>query len=109
MAVVIGKLKERIEIYGYVETQNSIGEKVRSYTLLYTRWASYRSLNGSEGFETMEKTARRFAEFKIRAQATPINETMRIVYKGMTFNITSIGEDEFKNYYTIQAISKDND
>jgi len=109
MGVAIGKLKERIEIYAYSETKNSIGEVVRSFSLLYTRWASYKSLNGSEGFETKEKTARRFAEFKIRPQGTPINETMRIKYKDMWFNITSIGEDEYKDYFTIQAVSKDND
>jgi hypothetical protein len=27
----------------------------------------------------------------------------------MTFNITSLSEDEYKNYITIQAVSKDND
>jgi SPP1 family predicted phage head-tail adaptor len=109
MGVKIGKLKERIEIWSYGESTNSIGEKVRSFTKLYDRWAQFKGINGSENFETSEKTARRFAEFKIRVQGTTINETMRIVYKSMNYNITSIVEDEYKEYYTILAIAKDND
>jgi SPP1 family predicted phage head-tail adaptor len=107
--MIIGKLRERIEIWQYSETKDEYGQPVRSYSKLYDRWASYKSLNGSESFETKEKTARRFAEFKIRVDGTTINETMRIKYEGEFFNITSIGKDEYKTHYTILATSKDND
>jgi len=109
MGVKIGKLRERIEILSFTETKNSIGETIRSYTKLYDRWAQFKGINGSENFETSEKTARSFAEFKIRVQGTTINETMRIVYKAKTYNITSIVEDEYKEYFTILAVAKDND
>lgn len=109
MGVKIGKLKERIEIWSFSETTNSIGETVRSYTKLYDRWAQFKGLNGSESFETKEKTARSFAEFKIRVQGTTINETMRIRFRSKDYNITSIVEDEYKDYFTILAVAKDND
>ena len=109
MGVSIGKLRERIEIYSLTSTKDAYGQSVPTYSLLYTRWASYKSLNGSEGFESNEKTARRYAEFVIRVLDTTINETMRIVFRSQTFNITSIGEDEYKEYYKIVAVSKDND
>lgn len=108
-AVAIGKLRERIGIYSYTEAKDEYGQPVRNYALSYTVWASYKSLNGSEGFETKEKTARRFAEFKIRVEGVTINEAYRIEYRGETFNITSIAEDEYRDFYTILATSKDND
>ena len=107
--MIIGKLKERIEIWSYSETKDSYGQPIRSYSKLYDRWSSYKSLNGSESFETKEKTARRFAEFKIRQQGTTIDETMRIKFKGDFYNITSIGRDEYNSHYIILATGKDND
>jgi SPP1 family predicted phage head-tail adaptor len=109
MGVAIGKLRERIEIYSYTSVKDAYGQSVPTYSLLYTLWAQFRSLNGSEGFETSEKTARRFIEFKIRPQGITINETMRIKWEDDVYNITSIGKDPYKDYFNIVAVSKDND
>lgn len=109
MGIAIGKLKERIEIYSATQVRDEYGQSVPTYSLLYTRWASYKGLSGSEGFESDEKTAKRYAEFIIRVLDTTIDETMRIVFNGQTFNITSIIKDEFNETYTIRALSKDND
>lgn len=110
MGVAIGKLRERIDITQLgTATTDQYGQPIRSYVPYASVWASYRSLNGSEVMESMERTARRFAEFKIRAQGVTIVETMEVIYKGMTFSITSVSEDEYKNYITIQGVSKDND
>jgi SPP1 family predicted phage head-tail adaptor len=110
MGVAIGKLRERIEIMAVSNSsKDEYGQPISSYVSYATVWASYRSLNGSEVTESKERTARRYAEFKIRAQGVTIVETMEVVYKGMTFSITSVSEDEYKNYITIQGVSKDND
>jgi SPP1 family predicted phage head-tail adaptor len=110
MGVAIGKLRERIEIIAYSgSSKDEYGQPIRSPYTYATLWASYRSLNGSEVVESKERTARRFAEFKIRAQGVTIVETMEVIYKGMTFSITSVAEDEYQDYITINGVSKDND
>lgn len=109
MGVAIGRLRERVTIKQLnTSTRDEYGQPVTSYSTYKTVWASYRSMSGSEVVESKERTARRYAEFKIRAQGVTILETMELVYKGMVFGITSVSEDEYKNYITIQGVSKDN-
>jgi head-tail adaptor len=110
MGIAIGKLRERLSLVSVTYSgKDDFGQPVTVRGTPIDLWCSYRSLNGSEVMESKERTARRFAEFKIRAQGVTINELYEITYKAMTFNITSLSEDEYKNYITIQAVSKDND
>ena len=105
----VGRLNQRIIIQNYSQTQNSFGEVVRSYSTLYTRWANVKPTGGAESIQADEKVASRIAEFTIRMQGTTINETMRIVWNSSTWEIVSIDEGgiNLKEYYKIQAVSKD--
>jgi len=105
----IGKYKERVEIYTRTQSKDEFGQAVATYSLLYTLWARYLSTGGSEAFETKEKTARNYAEFSVRYQGLTLDATMRLVWKGETFDIQAIEQTEFRNYYTLKCISKDND
>ena len=105
----VGRLNQRIIIQNYTQTQNSFGEVVRSYSTLYTRWANVKPTGGSESIQADEKVASRIAEFTIRMQGTAIDEKMRIVWNDFTWEIVSIDEGgiNLKEYYKIQAVSKD--
>jgi SPP1 family predicted phage head-tail adaptor len=105
----VGRLNQRITIQSYLETQNSFGEVVRTYSTLYTRWAQVKPTGGNESIQADEKTASRVAEFTIRMQGTTINETMRIVWNDYIWEIVSIDEGgiNLKEFYKIVAVSKD--
>lgn len=105
----VGRLNQRIIIQNYSQTQNSFGEVVRSYSTLYTRWANVKPTGGSESIQADEKVASRIAEFTIRMQGITIDEKMRIVWNDFTWEIVSIDEGgiNLKEYYKIQAVSKD--
>lgn len=107
--MIIGKYKERVEIYTRTLTKDSYGQDVSSYALLYTLWAQYIPTGGSESFEEKEKTAKRYAEFRIRYQGITINETMRLKWNGDWYDIQSIDEVEFRSFYALRCLNKDND
>lgn len=105
---VIGKLKERVTIESFSETKDSYGQPIRTWSTIYTLWAQHVPTSGSEVFETDEKTARRFATFRVRYQGLTINETMRLTWNGQTFNIVSIEKAEFNDLFTLRCLGKDN-
>jgi SPP1 family predicted phage head-tail adaptor len=106
----IGKLDQRIIIQSYTETRSASGGVVRDYTTYAERWCQVLPKGGNEAQEANEKTARRISDFIIRANGLTLNETMRIVWRGETFNITTIdyAGTRLREYYMIRGISKDN-
>ena len=107
----IGKLDQRIVFQSYTETRSASGGVVRDYSTYATRWAQVMPKGGNEAQEAMEKTARRIADFIVRKNGLTLNETMRIVWRSQTFNITTIDEggNRLNEYYLIRGVSKDND
>lgn len=110
--VAIGKYKERVQIYSRTLTKDALGQQVASYSLLYTLWARYIPGGGGESFEAKEKTARNYAEFQVRYQGVSLNEAQRLVWTqngvSFDFNITSIDQNGFREYYSIKCLAKDN-
>lgn len=106
----IGKLDQRIVFQSYSQTKSNNGGVVRNYTTYATRWAQVMPKGGNETQEAMEKTARRIADFIVRKNGLTIDETMRIVWRGQVFNITTIDEagTRLNEYYMIRGVSKDN-
>lgn len=105
----IGKLNQRIIFQSYAETRAANGGVIRNYTTFATRWAYVDMRGGNEGQQAEQKTARIPVDFHVRAGGLTINETMRIVWRGLTYDITSIqSEGQMLNqFYIIRGLAKD--
>lgn len=106
----IGKLDQRIVFQSYTETRSASGGVVRDYSTYATRWAQVLPKGGNEAQEAMEKTARRICDFIVRKGGLTLNETMRIVWRGETFDITTIDPSGLRlnEFILIRGVSKDN-
>jgi head-tail adaptor len=111
MSINFGKYDQRVEILNYTQTRSSDGGELRVYSVLYTVWAKVTPVGGSETQQSDEKVANIIIDVDVRATGLTLNETMRMNWKGKTFNITSI--DEFgmrlNEGYKIRGTAKDND
>lgn len=108
MSIPIGRYKERIEIHSRTLAQDSLGQMVPTYALLYTLWAQYKSTGGNENFEAKEKTALSYVEFNVRYQGITLDATMQVKWNGEFYNITDISMEDFKSYYNLRCVAKDN-
>ena len=85
----VGKMRHRIEIQTYSNTKNEIGELTKSWTTYKTLWAEKKQLRGYnttiEDKEGIEYNYR----FKVRYR-TDLDESMRIVHKGIVYDIKHI-------------------
>ena len=111
MPINFGKYDQRVIIQSYSETRNSSGDAIRTYATLYTLWAKVIPVGGTESNQANEKTASIVIDIEVRATGLTLNETMRLVWRGKTFNIDSIDEfgSRLNEGYKIRAIAKDND
>ncbi len=107
----VGKFNQSITIQSYSETESANGGVARGYSTYATTWAQVRPIGGAEGQQNSEKVANIVCEFTIRVGSLVLNETMRIVWRGKTFNITSIDEVGMmlNQAVKIRAIAKDNE
>lgn len=83
-----GILREQIEVLKLTSTQDEYGDVVQTYTHYLNLKAAVKYAGGSkslENFETWNSQALTFITY-IR----PIDETMRIVWKGDTYIINSM-------------------
>lgn len=110
MGINFGKYDQRIVIQSYAESRGADGSAIRTYSTLYTLWAKVIPIGGSEGQQSDEKMASIIIDVEVRATGLTLNETMRIVWRNNTFNITSIDEfgSRLNEGYKIRAIAKDN-
>ena len=107
----IGSYNQRITIQSYSETRAANGGVIRDYSTLATRWAKVTPVAGGETTESTVKVARILLDIELYAGGLTLNETMRIVWRSKTFNITSIDEAGYVLNETlkIRAVAKDNE
>ena len=87
----IGKLDRRIDIESWTYLANAQGEKVATYSVFHSAFAHVQKAGGNEREEGQKETATNKVKFKIRFFAG-INETMRIVYNSIYYDILEIQE-----------------
>lgn len=90
---VIGTFDRRIEIQAQSVTRDNFGDKIIGWNKLALVWARVTQTGVSEDFsnENEREIALRNARFRIRYRAD-VDETMRIVYDGLPWDIEGIGE-----------------
>lgn len=86
-----GKLDRRITIQNRVETQNTLGEAVISYTTFAQVWAEVVPLRGREYFTAAQTVPEAQLRIRIRYM-TGVTEKHRIVYEGVNCDILHIAE-----------------
>lgn len=91
MAVRAGRLDRRITIQTFTESQNSVGEPIKTWSNLATVWAAKLDVTGREAFTGVERYAEVDTKFKIRWR-DDLSVEMRISYDGRYYDIVHIAE-----------------
>lgn len=94
----IGELKHRITFQKLVTDTNENGFEMEDWKDYKTVWAAITNLHGREYFEAAAVKAENTVKFKIR-YIQNIEPTMRIIFKGKRYNITSIDNIKYANKF----------
>lgn len=94
----IGKLKHRITFQKLTATTNENGFEIEDWKDYKTVWAAITNLHGREYFEAAAVKAENTVKFTIR-YVPNIEPTMRIIFKGKQYNISSIDNIKYANKF----------
>lgn len=83
------RLNNRIEIQSYEEVENEAGEIIKQWKTYKKLWSQKLRLRGSNSYTDNKEEIEYTYRFKIRYR-TDINESMRVVYKGIIYDIKHI-------------------
>lgn len=100
--------RHRITFQEFIETTNENGFPVEDWTDVKTVWAMIKTDSNTKYREFYEATAEhseKIIRFIVR-YTTDINAKMRILYKGRTFNIIAVVNDDELNK-TLTVITKE--
>lgn len=105
----IGEFKHRITFQTLSSVVNENGFESKGYEDFKTIWAKVTNLHGKEYFEAAAIQKEKTVKFIIRA-IKGLDETMRILFQGKTYNITFIDNIKYENkYIEIKALEVDTD
>lgn len=101
------ELKHKIDIQKYVNEVNDNGFEEEQWQNYKTIWAKVENLHGREYFQAAAIQAEKTVKFIIRF-TKEIDESMRIVFQGKQYNITSIDNIKYANkFIEIKAMEVD--
>ncbi|MBP3929623.1 MAG: phage head closure protein [Peptostreptococcaceae bacterium] len=96
----IGSMRHRIEIQIYSNSENEVGENIKSWVKYKTLWSEKTQLRGSNTYEGDKEGIEYTYRFKIRYR-NDLNENMRIVHNGIIYDIKHINAiNELRLYET---------
>lgn len=93
-----GDLKHRITFLKPSNVINENGFEAEGFIVFKTVWASASNLSGREYFVAAAVQKEKTLKFKMRT-ISDIDESMRIVFQGKQYNITSINNIKYENKY----------
>ena len=96
--VEIGELKHRITLKVFSSTFSENGFEMQTWENYKTVWAAISNLHGREYFAAAAVQAEKTVKFTIR-YISGVDETMRILFNGKAYNITSIDNIKYKNRF----------
>lgn len=89
--MIVGKLRHRVTIESYVETQDAAGQPIKEWETFARRWAGIYPLRGRDLFNAQEKFEG--ASVKIVMRYLPgLNSTMRIIHGETPYDILDIAD-----------------
>lgn len=96
-----GDFDQRITIQTLSEAADDFGQHIQTFSTLANVWARVEEKSGNESELGNQIVARKRVDFVIRYK-TGLNERMRVVYRGNTYKIQSIiNEDARKAFMRI--------
>nr|DAL96910.1 MAG TPA: Putative head tail adaptor [Caudoviricetes sp.] len=93
-----GDLDKRITLQKCITTTNESGFEVETWEDYKTIWAAVSNLHGREYFAAAAVQAENTVKFTIR-YLQGLDTTMRILFQGKQYNITSIDNIKYQNRY----------
>ena len=103
----IGDLKHRVTFQRFTTVVNDNGFEEEAWVDFKTVWAKVENLHGKEYFEAAAVQAEKTVKFTIRF-TKDIDESMRIMFQGKHYNITSIDNIKYANkFIEIKAMEVD--
>ena len=93
-----GELDKRITFQRLTTTTNENGFEVETLEDFKTVWAKVSNLHGREYFEAAAVQRENTVKFTIR-YLPDVNPSMKILYQGRKYNITSIDNIKYQNRY----------
>lgn len=94
----VGRLRKRINIYEWAESENEMGHTVEGLTLKKTVWAEIHPYRGHELLEANMIEAESTYKITMR-YFDGLTEEMYIEYKDEQYQITSIADLEMRHKY----------
>ncbi|GKU31453.1 phage head closure protein [Clostridium folliculivorans] len=102
------ELKHRITLQLFTTVVNENGFEVETWVDFKTLWSAVTNLHGREYFAAAVVKAENTVKFTIR-YTEGIDESMRILFKGKHYNISSIDNIKYANkFIEIKAMEVDN-
>lgn len=102
------ELKHRITLQVFTTVVNENGFEVETWVDFKTLWAAVTNLHGREYFAAAVVKAENTVKFTIR-YTEGIDESMRILFKGKQYNISSVDNIKYANkFIEIKAMEVDN-
>lgn len=98
MQVEIGDLRHRITFQKHTTTINENGFGVEAWEGFKTIWAAVSNLHGREYFAAAAVQAENTVKFTVR-YLPDLDTTMRICFRGKTYNITAIDNIKYQNRF----------
>ena len=101
----IANLNKRITFQLFTTVVNDYGFEIQEWSDFKTVWAGITNLSGREYFAAMQVQAEKTVKFTIRCNKN-INETMRIIFEGNNYDISSIDNIKYGNeFMEIKALA----
>lgn len=94
----IGEMKHKIEIQTYSEVENEVGETIKKWIKYKRLWAGKKQLRASNTFDGNKEGIEYTYRFKVRYRED-LDESMRIVHKGIIYDIKHINSINELNLY----------
>ena len=102
---MIERLNKRITFQNSTIIINDYGFEIQDWSVYATVWASVSNLNGREYFAAQAVQAEKTVKFTIRFNKN-INESMRIIFEGNNYDISSIDNIKYGNeFMEIKALA----
>ena len=91
MTFEVGKLDRRIELQEPIETRDTTGDVITTYSTVYTVPCAVENFKSAERFSSEQIRSSRVRDFRMR-YLTNIEENWQIRYEGSDFRILAIDE-----------------
>jgi len=104
--MLAGRLDRLVTVESRAVAQDASGQEIETWSTFAAAWAERRDMRGIERFAASQELAVRSATFRLR-WLDGVDETMRLIDEGTTWNITGISGDRRKDWTELACEARD--